>query len=174
MADFEPALEITLRNEGGFYHNPSTGEIVNHGITLKFIQSSGYKPDADEEWIKNLSVEEASAIYKKYFWDAYHIGGITYQPLANKVFDLCVNLGPKAITLLQATLLQVTLSSSNPTLAIDGILGLHSLHLINTFGLPADLLTAYKFSAANYYKQIASMHPVLASNLDGWLKRLDL
>ncbi len=61
MADFQPAVTITLQHEGGFFHNTVTGEIVNHGVTLQFVQSSGYKPDADESFIQNLSVAEASA-----------------------------------------------------------------------------------------------------------------
>ena len=94
MANFETAVQITLRNEGGFFHNRKTGEIVNRGVTLAFVRDCGHKADADEAYIRNLSEEEARTIYRKYFWERYHIGDINDQALANKVFDLTVNMGP--------------------------------------------------------------------------------
>ena len=162
MADFEPAVTITLQHEGGFYHNPVTGEIVNHGITLKFVQSSGYKPYADEAFIQDLSTAEASAIYQTYFWNANHIGFIDDQSLANKVFDLTVNMGPAALKLLQSAV----------NCAADGVLGPISIAQINARD-PVELLAQYKELAAQRYTQIAAANPPLAGDLTGWLSRLD-
>jgi lysozyme family protein len=83
MADFQPAVTITLQHEGGFFHNPVTGEIVNHGITLTFVQTSGCQPHADEAFIQNLSIAAASAIYRTYFWNHNSMGSIADQNLAN-------------------------------------------------------------------------------------------
>ena len=94
MADFDPAVQLTLQHEGGFFHNPVTGEVVNFGITLTFVRDSGYSAAADEAFIQNLTAQEAREIYRKYFWDRYNIGAIANQDLANKVFDLTVNMGP--------------------------------------------------------------------------------
>jgi lysozyme family protein len=162
MADFEPAVAITLQHEGGFYHNPVTGEIVNHGITLKFVESSGYKPDADESFIQNLSTAEAFAIYRTYFWNRCHIGSIADQSLANKVFDLTVNMGPAALNLLQSAV----------KCAVDGVLGQISIAQINARD-PVELLAEYKELAAQRYKRIAAGNPELAGDLTGWLSRLN-
>ena len=167
MADFEPAVAITLQHEGGFYHNPVTGEIVNYGITLKFVQSSGYKPDADEAFIQNLSASQASAIYQTYFWDANHLGSIGDQSLANKAFDLTVNMGPAALKLLQSAV-----NACGGQCAVDGILGPVSIAQINGRD-PAGLLAKFKEAAAERYRKIAEDNSKLAGDLSGWLTRLN-
>ncbi|HUO29039.1 MAG TPA: glycosyl hydrolase 108 family protein [Bryobacteraceae bacterium] len=173
MADFEPAVTITLANEGGFFHNQVTGEIVNHGITLKFVQSSGYKPDADEDFIRNLSTDEASAIYKTYFWDRHNIGSINGQDLANKVFDLTVNMGPGSANHPGAlTLLQSAVNSCGGQCSVDGLIGPLSIAQINARD-PATLLAEYKSQAADRYRQIAAGNAELTGDLSGWLARLN-
>jgi lysozyme family protein len=163
VADFQPAVAITLQNEGGFFHNPVTGEIVNHGITLKFVRSSGYQPDANEDFIRNLGIAEACAIYRTYFWDRCHIGAIDDQSLANRVFDLTVNMGPPALQLLQSAAGQC---------AVDGVLGPISIARINALD-PVKLLAEYKKLAAQRYTRIAADNAQLAGDLAGWLARLN-
>jgi lysozyme family protein len=172
MAAFEPAVQITLRNEGGFFHNPATGEVVNYGITLTFVRNSGYRPDADEAFIQNLAEQEAQQIYRTYFWDGFQIGSITNQDLANKVFDLCVNMGPGgAARDGGVTLLQRAVNDCGGNCAVDGKLGPLSLNAINALA-PAGLLTAYRRRARERYEAIAAANPNLKNNLPGWLTRL--
>jgi len=158
MADFQPAVAITLQNEGGFFHNTVTGEIVNHGITLAFVQSSGYKPDADESFIQNLSVADASAIYQTYFWNRYSMGSIADQSLADKVFDL--------------KLLQSAVNACGGQCTVDGVLGPISIAQINALD-PVQLLAEFKQLAAQRYQQIATDNAQLAGDLTGWLSRLN-
>ena len=173
MANFDPAVALTLQHEGGFYQNPVTGEVVNHGVTLKFVQSSGYKPDADVNFIRNLSVAEASQIYQIYFWNRYHIGSINDQNLANKVFDLTVNMGsgdanhPGALTLLQSAV-----NACGGACAVDGVLGPISIGQINARD-PTNLLAQYKQLTAQRYTAIATSNAELAGDLTGWLARLN-
>lgn len=167
MADFETAVTITLRNEGGFFHNQVTGEIVNRGVTLKFVHDSGYKPDADEDFIRNLSEAEASRIYRTYFWDRYHIGGINDQNLANKVFDLTVNMGPAVLKVLQQAV-----NALGGQCAVDGVLGPISIGQINALEAAA-LLAKFRELAAGRYRKIATDNTALAGNLNGWLSRLN-
>jgi len=167
MADFQQAVAITLQNEGGFFHNPVTGEIVNHGITLTFVQGSGYKPDADEAFIQNLSIAEASAIYQTYFWNRYSMGSIGDQDLANKAFDLTVNMGPAALKLLQSAV-----NACGGQCAVDGVLGPISIAQINALD-PVKLLAEFKALAEQRYQQIAANNAQLAGDLTGWLARLN-
>lgn len=167
MADFQPAVTITLQNEGGFLHNPVTGEIANYGVTLKFIQTSGYKRDADEAFVRNLSRADALDIYRSYFWDRSHIGSIDNQNLANKVFDLTVNMGPVALRLLQSAV-----NACGGKCAADGVLGPVSIRQINA--LNADqLLAHYRHLAADQYRRIAANNCDLAGDLTAWLARLN-
>jgi lysozyme family protein len=173
MADFEAAVTITLKNEGGFFHNQVTGEIVNYGVTLKFVQSSGYKPDADEDFIRNLTITEASQIYLTYFWNPHHIGSIGDQDLANKAFDLTVNMGPGDANHPGALpLLQSAVNSCGGKCDVDGVLGPISIGQINALD-PANLLAQYKQLVAQRYAAIAAANAELASDLNGWLARLN-
>jgi lysozyme family protein len=167
-ADFGAAVRLTLQHEGGFYHNPVTGEIVNHGITLKFIHESGYNPAADEAFIRNLTTQQAHSIYQKYFWDRCDIGGIFNQDLANKVFDLAVNMGPGGAL----KPLAEAVSDCGRHCAIDGVLTPAALAQINALDA-AKLLAAYRARARKRYQAIAAANPKLAGDLPGWLARLD-
>jgi lysozyme family protein len=130
-----------------------TGEIVNHGVTLTCVRSSGYKPDTDED--------------QTYFWNRYSIGSIEDQSLANKVFDLTVNMGPAALKLLQSAV-----NACGGQCAVDGVLGPVSMAQINALD-PVKLLAEFKQLAAQRYQQIAADNTQLAGNLTGWLARLN-
>ncbi len=173
MADFEPALELTLQHEGGFFHNPVTGEVVNRGVTLKFVRDCGYCTTADEAFIRALTLDQTRDIYRKYFWDRYNIGAINDQDLANKVFDLTVNMGPGGGSHEGAlTLLQEAVNDSGGHLTVDGKIGPQSIAQINSLD-PVQLLAAYRERAKERYQQIAAANTDLSGNLNGWLTRLN-
>ena len=173
MAEFAPAVELTLQHEGGFFHNPVTGEVVNRGITLTFIRSCGYNPTADEAFIQNLTLDQTYDIYRKYFWDRYNIGAIDDQNLANKVFDLTVNMGPGGGAHDGAlTLLQKAVSDCGGHCAVDGNIGPQSIAQINAES-PVQLLAAYRARAQERYREIAAADPKVAGDLNGWLARLN-
>lgn len=169
MADFRPALDITLENEGGFFHNLETGEVVNRGITLEtvrslgFLRSKGPATPQDVAFIEALTPGWAASIYRLQYWDKLELDKISDQRIANKFFDLAVNVGT-----MQATKF-VQRAACIPA---DGILGPVSLAAINKAN-PAALLTLVLWEARKFYRDVARAHPDLANNLDGWLKRLD-
>lgn len=85
---FEHAVSIVLENEGGYsWHSADPGGETNMGISRRAY------PDLD---IKNLTQDEAKAIYKRDYWDA--IGAATYPPaLAVVALDIAVNHGAKRL-----------------------------------------------------------------------------
>lgn len=166
MANFEPAVRLTLQNEGGFFHNPATGEVVNYGVTLQFASGCRLCGPSDQDFIKNLTQQQAVQIYRQHFWDPHNFGSINDQSVANKAFDLTVNMGSGTAL----RLLQCAVCDCGGNCGIDGVLGSQSLAAIN--GLPANqLLTAYRARAKARYEEIAQ-DPKLAPNLPGWLARL--
>ncbi len=172
MASFDPAFQLTVQNEGGFFHNPVTGEVVNHGVTLTFVRDSGYNPTADEAFIQNLSEDEAAQIYQKYFWEPHSIGQINDQNLANKVFDLTVNMGAGGATHEGAlTLLQHAVNDCGGSCMVDGQIGPVTLAQINALDA-GQLLAAYRLRAKTRYEAIAAGDPNVANDLNGWLARL--
>jgi lysozyme family protein len=171
MAAFEPAVQLTLQNEGGFFHNPVTGEVVNYGVTLAFASGCGYCTAEDQVFIQKLTQQQAIDIYKKHFWDPHNLGSINDQNLANKAFDLTVNMGPGGKNSEGAlTLLQHAVCDCGGNCTADGILGPQSLAAINASNA-GQLLSAYRARAKTRYEQIAQ-NPKLASDLSGWLERL--
>lgn len=84
MKLFEAALEQILYYEGGYVDDPrDNGGETNMGISKRA------HPDVD---IKNLTVEQAGAIYKRDYWDRSKCD--QFPPaVAIWVFDTAVNAG---------------------------------------------------------------------------------
>lgn len=169
MAEFAPAVKLTLEHEGGFFHNKVTGEVVNKGITLTtvrslgILKSTGVTLQSDIDFIRSLTEEEAKDIYHMEYWDKLHLDHVKSQPIANKVFDLGVNMGVVGA----ARILQKACH-----VAEDGIVGEITIGRANSFN-EAALLHELKACAAVRYQEIAFKHLELAGNLTGWLNRLN-
>jgi lysozyme family protein len=151
---FMRIISHTLNNEGGYVNNPNdSGGETNFGISKRSY------PHLD---IKNLSKLEAIGIYKKDFWDKYKIEKIKDFDVAQKIFDMCVNLGPKqAIKLLQR---------AHGGLHIDGIMGTITFGEINQCK-PQIILGKFKSELEGYYRELVKRNPKNAIFLNGWLKR---
>jgi lysozyme family protein len=150
MAEFELAITNTLKNEGGYENDPADpGGETNFGISKRSY------PDVD---IKNLTKEEASAIYLRDFWK---FDGIANQMLANKVFDMSVNMKHSAIKILQRLL---------SGLAIDGVYGADTEKEINSAN-GFLLLVRYQEELAQHYRDLVASNPADERFLAGWLRR---
>jgi lysozyme family protein len=152
MALFEPAVDITLENEGSaLVDDPKDpGGLSRWGISHRSY------PTVD---IRNLTREDAAQIYRRDWWK---YDGIIDQRVANKIFDMTVNMGHAAIYLLQEIVLQIV----RP----DGIYGEVTEAGVNRFD-PNALLTAYKAKLAAHYEAIVAANPAEAKFLAGWLRR---
>lgn len=102
---FERAVANVLKNEGGFSDNPSDpGGMTRYGISQRAY------PSLD---IRNLTVEQATAIYQKDYWTAIH-GDELPAAVSFALMDWAVNSGVQAsIQGLQRAL----------GLRVDGIMG---------------------------------------------------
>ncbi len=147
MANFELAIPVVLKNEGGYVNDPDdAGGETNFGIS-----KSSY-PNVD---IKNLTVEEASAIYKRDFWK---FDGINDQAAATKLFDAYVNMKSHAIKAAQEVTQQT----------VDGVYGPHTEAAINN---SANFLADFRARLVQYYKEIVEYNPEDEKFLAGWLRR---
>ena len=150
MAGFEPAIEITLKNEGGLVDNPSDpGGLTNFGLSQRSY------PNVN---IRGLTVEEAKAIYLRDYW---LFGGINSQPVANKLFDMYVNMEHDAIKLAQKT---VGFSKQ------DGVYGPITETAINSFA-PEVFLPNYKTYLVQFYEGLVAENPAESVFLKGWVTR---
>lgn len=84
MASFDQAVTQVLKHEGGYVNDPNDpGGETKYGISKKSY------PNVD---IKNLTIDQAKAIYKRDYWDA--VGADNLPPnVRYAAFDTAVNMG---------------------------------------------------------------------------------
>ena len=158
MADFDKAITIVLKHEGGYVNNPKDpGGETNFGISKRSY------PQVD---IKNLTPEQASEIYKRDWWDKYRFNKIYNDDIASKLFDLSVNVGNRQAV----TIVQRALKAIGRVINEDGIIGKNTIANINNSA--ADLLLAcIKCEAAGFYRVLVAKNPTNSIFLNGWLTR---
>lgn len=158
MARIEYALTYLLSHEGGYVNDKSDPG----GETMYGISKRSY-PHLD---IKHLKMDQAKQIYHDDFWDKYGYERILSQELANKIFDMAVNLGPVNAHKVVQTACNVVLDLKIP---VDGIFGKRTLGAVNdayAIDMDLELYRAMCHYQANYYESIGHK-----KFLRGWLLR---
>jgi len=168
MADFDIALPITLRWEGGYVNNPrDPGGETNLGITMNTFQHTahsllGIDPTSDN--LKALTPAQAGIIYRANYWNPIHGDDIALQELANIVFDFYVNGGTHS-----SSLLQTVINQMNPQagLVVDGSIGQATMQALTP--LPQnDVYNNFKQGRIAFYQRRGATYPEF---LKGWLSR---
>ena len=156
---FMQAVEVVLQHEGGYVNDPNDlGGETNFGISKRSY------PDVD---IKNLTREQAIAIYHSDWWVRYGYDKIDNSDVATKTFDLAINMGAvPAHRILQRAINFV----NNEDLKVDGILGPLTLDAANR-GNGSKIKRAMEFLSAEYYFSLAKARPANRGFLLGWLNR---
>ena len=156
---FEKAVSLVLKHEGGYVSDPDDpGGETKYGISKRSY------PNLD---IENLTEEEAKKIYYEDYWKPNRYEEIEYEPLAVKLFDIAVNIGPRRAN----RLLQLALNDIGELVDVDGIIGPQTLSAVNS--VSGDfLLRAFVIEAGHYYIETALRVPRLRKFLYGWLFRL--
>jgi len=163
---FRHAVEMLLEREGGLVEHPADpGGITRFGISLRFLK--GVRPDATENDIRRLARDEAVALYRRHFWDAFRLGELGDE-LAAKMLMACVNVGPfSAIVCLQRAIRAVTCQQM---VKEDGRMG--PLTIASAWRVPQDfLLVALRAELAGHYRLLVARDSGLAVFLNGWLAR---
>lgn len=156
MANFDQAIIKTLKWEGG--ETTDTGGYTKYGISQKAY------PNLD---IKNMSLAEAKAIYKRDYWDRVKGDQINNQDLAALIFDYAVNAG----TGQAAKDLQRVLNVTGAGLEIDGAIGPKTLAAINKANAPV-ITQALSLRRIKFYEDLSNKNPAIyAKYLIGWVKR---
>ncbi len=156
---FRVAVEKALADEGGLVENPA-----DPGGITKFGISQRQYPDL---LIAQLTREQAIAIYYRDWWKRF---GYEQLPrlIAEKVFDLAINIGPGEAT----RCLQRALRACGIDELEDGILGQETRAQVQRADNTA-LLAALRSEAAGHYRLIAASRQDKGSApfLKGWLRR---
>lgn len=93
QSNFDRSLSAVLKHEGGYVDHPKDpGGATNKGITLTTFRRY-VKRDATKADLKKITVEQASVVYRRQYWDAV-LGAELPSGLDYAVFDFGVNSGP--------------------------------------------------------------------------------
>lgn len=164
---FLEAFKNVIGLEGGYVNDPK-----DHGGETKYGISKRSYPKLD---IKNLSLEQAKAIYYMDFWIPLKLDQITDAQIAEEIFDTAVNCGTKAAV----KIAQEALRFIGEDIDIDGIIGDVTIARLNKWcaKYPKALHKALNGFQFILYKDIVTK--ALADPKDqreayalGWLKRI--
>jgi lysozyme family protein len=90
--NFERALAIVLRHEGGFVNHPNDpGGMTNNGITKKVYDAYMGKVTTEQE-MRDMPENHVAEIYRKQYWDRVNADSLA-SGLDLSVFDWAVNSG---------------------------------------------------------------------------------
>ena len=103
-------IPFILQVEGGYVNNPA-----DPGGETKYGISKRRDPGIN---IKNLTVEDAKAIYKKDYWEHFHCNLLPF-PINMILLDATINSGLQGVRTLQ----QAVNLLSKDKIAVDGIIG---------------------------------------------------
>ncbi len=119
MSRFDEVVQIVFCLEGGLSDNPADkGGRTNLGITQSTLVNARKHIPQLPERVDALTVFQAKAIYKLFYWDAVKCDELP-QPIDFLVFDAAVNCGIGGAGMQ----LQRALNKSGHNLAVDGAIG---------------------------------------------------
>ena len=168
MANFEAAIDVVLKQEGGYVHDPTdAGGETNFGISKRRY------PEVD---IKALTRERAIELYRRDFWNPAY-DHIEPQALATKLLELTLHLRhgdqrPYYETdMLGVRLVQQALRMlGDRIVSIDGRFGPQTLQAIRLES-PQALLAAIRVQQCRHYLAIVEAAPEQKKFFVGWIRR---
>jgi lysozyme family protein len=180
MADFKPAFAFVLQHE-----DPScSGRITEDaGGRTRFGIAGKFHPELPEEFFTGPAEEalaEAERIEEDEYWNRMGLDELKNQNVANKLFDMAVNMGVGQASIYAQRAANLLLSRSNGAQAIgpaqrlaeDGVIGGKTLAAIHSFD-PREYYQALCELSEAHYRHVVAVNPSQAVNLRGWLRRAE-
>jgi lysozyme family protein len=167
MVDFKPAFAFVLQHED----STRSGKVDAGGRT-RFGIAEKFHPDLPEEFFTGsteVALAEAEKIEEREYWEAMRLDGLENQNVANKLFDMGVNMGVRQAAV-YAQRAANAMVASDARVAEDGVIGPRTLAAINAVDPIAYYQLLCELSAA-HYRHLAAVNPAQAVNLKGWMKR---
>jgi lysozyme family protein len=153
---FNTAIKLIIDNEGGYvWDKDDPGGETNFGISKRAY------PNLD---IKNLTQEEAEAIYFNDYWLKMRLDGFNNSLLQLHLFDEGVNSGIGTASILLQQILGVV---------SDGIIGVITIYTANSYSDQKELTDNYIAARKSYYNAIVKKTPSEIKYLEGWIQRVN-
>lgn len=177
MAHLQPAIENTM----SFEDPHRTGKVTEDaGGRTRFGIAEKFHPELPPRFFsrrKDEALAMAEALLEREYWDKACFAQIEDQGVANKLFDMAVNMGvhQAAIYAQRAVNAALQISEAQQRLAAhrideDGVFGSRTIAAINSLE-PAAYVQLLRELSAAHYRHIAGVNPAQAPNLEAWLRR---
>jgi lysozyme family protein len=165
MADFLPAFEKMIINEGGYIlHNVADdrGGQTYAGIARNFHSNWEGWAIIDQGKMDNPELTQmVRNFYKDNYWDKVGGDDLNHQGLAAALFDFAVNAGIKTASKLAQLVIGAT---------PDGVIGPKSVSMLNTVD-EEHFITKYALAKIARYAEICKRSPGQKKFLLGWINR---
>ena len=167
MAKVELLAPIIFKWEGGFVNDPvDRGGATNKGVTIATWRAVGYDKDGDGdidiEDLRKLTVEDATIVLKKTYWDRWKADEIHNQSIANILVDWVWGSGIWGIKIPQRILGVVD----------DGVVGPKTIAAINSAD-QSELFKKIWLSRKDFLNGIVKNNPSQQRFIKGWINRLN-
>lgn len=161
MADFLPAYEAMIVNEGGYVLHNVPGD--RGGLTY-----AGIARNMNPQWPgwalidakQDVPAQLVREFYKRNFWDNILGDELQHQAIAQSIFDFHVNTGRPARVLAQVVV------GATP----DGSFGPRTVRLLNDYD-PDKFVMAYALAKIARYRDIVTRDRTQQKFLLGWINR---
>lgn len=174
------AEEIVAR-EGGFVNDPDDpGGATNFGVTIHTMRRLGLDLTGDGAVsvadVRALTRAQAVDIFVRHYFERPRIAELP-AALQPSVFDMYVNAGANAVSILQRLLRDMGYQ-----IAVDGQIGPQTLTAARDAAMPDPLALAdaYGIARRNYYFRLADARPASrkyartrAGGKGGWINRAE-
>lgn len=161
MADFVPAFEAMIKNEGGYVLHNVEGD--RGGMTYAGIARNmhpGWPGWGHIDRQEAVPAQLVRDFYRQQFWTPIRGDEISSQVIAQTIFDFYVNAGGVAIKLAQLVV------GATP----DGALGTKTVGILNAQD-PAKFVMAYALAKIARYRDIVAKDKTQGKFLLGWINR---
>ena len=161
MADFLPAFEVMIKNEGGYVLHDVPGD--RGGMTY-----AGIARNMNPQWPgwplidakQDVPAQMVRDFYKANFWDNIRGDELQHQAIAQTIFDFHVNTGRPARVLAQLVV------GATP----DGSFGPRTVAALNAYD-PEKFVMAYALAKIARYRDIVTRDRTQIKFLLGWINR---
>jgi len=163
MADFNPAFEKMLKDEGGYQLTDIPGD--RGGMTYAGIARKPNPDWAGWEFVDRKDFGSATPLvrefYKLHFWDRVRGDDVTNQAIAETIFNFAVNTGVGVASKLAQLIVGTT---------PDGAIGPKTLERLNIC-TAEKFLPAYALAKIQRYVNICMKDRSQSKFLLGWVRR---
>lgn len=177
MAQLEAAIENTM----SFEDPHRTGNVIEDaGGRTRFGIAEKFHPELPSRFFskrKDEALAVAEGLLEREYWDKACLEQIADQGVANKLFDMAVNMGVHQAGIYAQRAVNAALQISQPQPGVaanrldeDGVFGPRTIAAINSLEPAVYVGLLREFSAA-HYRHIACVNPAQAPNLEAWLRR---